>query len=130
MAEPRTSAEPNLHATCSTHGSTAIVGLPPDGSATYNRASRGGCLKRESGKVIGRVVVDRTIRLDTGAARDAIGSELAGLAEGPPARRRSSGSDIRCSRCDTVVCESARAKLFSGMTLQCTGCGQSNRVPR
>jgi hypothetical protein len=74
------------------------------------------------GKVIGRVVVDRAIRVGTGGA-------LA-VAELAPARSAPTTADLRCSRCGAVVCEAVRVKLFSGIVLQCTGCGQANRVPR
>jgi hypothetical protein len=82
-------------------------------------------LKREPGKVIGRVVVDRAIRLNTGLAGGA-GPAVGDL----PPRGASKPDDFRCSGCGTVVCEGARAKLFSGITLRCTGCGQPNRIPR
>ena len=87
-------------------------------------------MKREPGKIIGRVVVDRALRLNTETARETRGAAAAGVGEGLPDRSASRTSDFRCSACGAVVCESARVKLFSGITLQCTGCGQPNRIPR
>jgi hypothetical protein len=75
--------------------------------------------------VIGRVVVDRAIRLAGGAAGDIRGA-LAAL----PDRSASTSSDFLCSRCGAVVCESARVKLFSGVVLKCVRCEQPNPVPR
>ena len=67
-------------------------------------------------------MVDRAIRLHGAAA--------AVLSERPPARPAFGASDLRCSSCDAVVCDAARARLFAGLVLQCAACGQSVRVPR
>ncbi len=106
-----------------------IVGLSRRLRHPRLEESEGGRLKREAGKVIGRVVVGRAIRIGGGGARAAIDGALAGLPEAP-VRRPSTHGDLRCSSCDAVVCEGSRVKLFAGIVLQCTGCGHPNRVAR
>jgi len=68
------------------------------------------------GRVIGRVAVDRTIRLRTEATDPS--SELA---------QRPAEKNLTCSRCGTVVCEGSRVKLFAGIVLTCNGCGEQIR---
>lgn len=79
--------------------------------------------------MIGRVVVDRAIRIGGGGARATIDGVLAGLPEAS-AHRASTHGDLRCSRCGALVCEGSRVKLFAGIVLQCTGCGHPSRVAR
>ena len=87
-------------------------------------------LDRKQGKVLGRVAIDRTIRLDTRPGSVMSGSGAAGGTGGSPARDATRGGELTCSRCCAVICEGARMKLFSGIVLKCTRCGEPNPVPR
>jgi hypothetical protein len=107
------------------------VGLPVNGGSTYSLLELGRCgLDRKQGKVLGRVAIDRTIRLETRPGSRLSGSGAAGGSGGSPARVATKASELTCSRCCAVICEGTRMKLFSGIVLKCTRCGEPNPVPR
>ena len=69
------------------------------------------------GKTIGRVAVDRAIRLQPEAPRRGASTGVA----------RAAPDDFTCAHCGTVICAAGRARLFHGMVLTCTRCGTPNK---
>ncbi len=133
LGDPRAPGIPCQHTTRAdlTWSQPTIVGLPVNRGSTYSFLELRRCgLDRKQGKVLGRVAIDRTIRLDTRPGSKLSGSGAAGGAGGSPARDATKVGELACSRCCAVICEGTRMRLFSGIVLKCTRCGEPNPVPR
>lgn len=69
-------------------------------------------------KTIGRVAVDRAIRLRV---------DPSVVAAQPDPRASKASRDFVCARCGAVICPADRVKLFRGIVLKCTSCGEASR---
>ena len=81
-------------------------------------AAKADQLALEHGKTLGRVTVERALRL--------VGAPDVPARDERPTR---AGDELRCLRCGAVICGTARKRIFSGIVLQCTACGAPNRAP-